>query len=210
VAGSAFEFFGTHYAPYPYTEFDIVATPTYALGIEYPGIIAITDRIYDLDDTLNGTPNEIVLETTVAHEAGHQWFYNLVGNDQLDEPWLDESLTQFVTWQYYADQYGRGGEAGFRDSLTGRWSRVNGEPIPIGLPVAEYEGVAYSAIVYGRGPLFFEALRERLGEENFETFLEDYVDTNSWGIGTGENMKALAEEHCSCNLTGLFDEWVTP
>ena len=27
----------------------------------------------------------------VAHEVGHQWFYNLVGNDQVDQPWLDEA-----------------------------------------------------------------------------------------------------------------------
>ena len=100
VAIQAFKVFGERYAPYPYTEFDIVSTPTYALGIEYPGIIALTENIYDIQGTANGTSIGVLMESTVAHEAGHQWFYNLVGNDQLDEPWLDESLTQFVTWQY--------------------------------------------------------------------------------------------------------------
>ena len=209
VAASAFEFFGEQYAPYPYTEFDIVSTPTYALGIEYPGVIAITNRIYAADGSTFGTSNSILMETTVAHEAGHQWFYNLVGNDQLDEPWLDESLTQFVTWQYYAAQHGRNGEIGFKESLAGRWARVY-ENIPIGMPVAEYEGATYSAIIYGRGAFFFEALRDKMGKKNFEAFMKDYVDSNSWGIGTGESMKALAEEHCNCSLTGLFDAWVTP
>ena len=210
VAAKAFDFFGSQYAPYPYTEFDIVSTPTYALGIEYPGVIAITDRIYQTNGSTYDTSNSILMETTVAHEAGHQWFYNLVGNDQLDEPWLDESLTQFVTWQYYADQYGQGGEEGFRESLAGRWARVSSEPIPIGMPVADYEGASYSAIIYGRGAFFFEALKDKLGEENFNSFMKDYVVSNSWGIGTGENMKALAEKHCKCNLTALFDAWVTP
>ena len=179
------------YAPYPYTEYDIVATPTYALGIEYPGIIAITDRIYDMDGSLSGTPNNIMMESTVAHEAGHQWFYNLVGNDQLDEPWLDELLTQFVTWQYYADQYGNGGANGFEQSLRGRWARVDSQPIPIGMPVAEYEGASYGAIIYGRGAFFFDALREEMGEKDFDAFMKDYVASNSWGIGTGENMKEI-------------------
>lgn len=207
---ASFELFGEWYGPYPYTEYDIVSTPTYALGIEYPGMTAITDRIYDLDGTLSGTPNSIILESTIVHEAGHQWFYNMVGNDQLDEPWLDESLTQFITWEYYAEQYGAGGASGFENSLRGRWARVDNQPIPIGLPVAEYEGADYSAIIYGRGTFFFEALREEMGEEDFNAFMKDYVASNSWGIGTGETMKELAEKQCECNLRELFDAWVTP
>ncbi|MBN1452671.1 MAG: M1 family metallopeptidase [Anaerolineales bacterium] len=210
VAIKSIEFFGGQYAPYPYTEFDIVSTPTYALGIEYPGIVAITDRIYDLDGNLSGNPNSVIMESTVAHEAGHQWFYNLVGNDQLDEPWLDESLTQFVTWEYFANRYGVGGASGFEQSLRGRWERVDNQPLPIGMPVADYEGSAYSAIIYGRGAFFFEALREELGEEDFSAFMKDYVTSNSWGIGTGENMKELAEDRCNCDLTALYVEWVSP
>lgn len=37
--------YGARYGPYPYTELDVVATSTLALGIEYPGIIAITLRV---------------------------------------------------------------------------------------------------------------------------------------------------------------------
>jgi aminopeptidase N len=210
VSIRSFEFFGEMYAPYPYTEYDIVATPTYALGIEYPGIIAITNRIYDMRGSVGDTSNIIMLEGTVAHEAGHQWFYNLVGNDQLDEPWLDESLVQFITWQYYADQYGANGANGWEESLRGRWYRVDLESIPIGMPVADYEGSVYSAIIYGRGAFFFEALRDEMGEDDFNTFMKDYTVSNAWGIVTGESLKALAEKHCKCNLTTLYDQWVTP
>jgi len=98
---------GARYSPYPYTEFDIVPTPTYALGIEYPGVVAITENLYDLTSTPYGLPNRTMMESVIVHEGAHQWFYNLVGNDQLDEPWLDESLAQFVTWVYYADKFRR-------------------------------------------------------------------------------------------------------
>ncbi|MEZ4517188.1 MAG: M1 family metallopeptidase [Chloroflexota bacterium] len=94
-------------APYPFTELDLVATPTSALGVEYPGIIANTERMYDITKTAaNGTPWSIYLESTTAHEVGHQWFYSLVGNDQLNEPWLDEALVQYATYHYYLDRYG--------------------------------------------------------------------------------------------------------
>jgi hypothetical protein len=210
VAARAIEVFSARYAPYPYTEFDVVSTPTLALGIEYPGITAIASRIYDLDADLRGTPTAIYLESTVAHEVGHQWFYNLVGGDQLDDPWLDESLTQFATLQYYRDQYGSNAADGFRGSLESRWGNVGYAKIPIGLPVAGYEGGAYGAIVYGRGPLFFEALQQEMGVNVFEAFLREYTETLSWGIATPEFLQSLAEEHCSCDLDQIFSEWVYP
>jgi hypothetical protein len=210
TASKAIKVFSNRYEPYPYTEFDIVSTPTLALGIEYPGMIAITSHIYDVDGDAGGTPMQAYLEATVAHETGHQWFYNLVGDDQLDDPWLDESLTQFVTLQYYEDQYGPQAAAGFKESLEARWAGVNYEKIPIGLPVAAYNGQEYSAIVYGRGPLFFVALREEIGVEAFNAFLMDYTKKLSWNIATPEFLQSLAEEHCTCNLDSIFQEWVYP
>jgi aminopeptidase N len=194
------EDYSQRYAPYPYTELDFVSTPTLALGIEYPGMIAITEWIV--------TPNDGYLEATIAHEVGHQWFYNLIGNDQLDDPWLDESLTQFITLQYFTDEYGEAGNQGFRQDLESRWASIGNADIPVGLPVREYSEVEYSGIVYGRGALFFEALREEMGAETFDAFMKDYTATNAWGISTPEELKAIAEENCNCDLTPIFEEWI--
>jgi aminopeptidase N len=173
-------------------------------------MIAITSRIYEIDQNFGNVPASVFLESTVAHEVGHQWFYNLVGGDQLDDPWLDESLTQFATLQYYADEYGAGGEQGFRYSLEERWGTVERKTIPIGLPVSEYFGAEYSAIVYGRGPLFFLALREQMGTQAFDAFLNEYTTTLAWDIATPDFLQSLAEKHCSCDLDTIFDEWVYP
>lgn len=210
LAAQALEALGQRYGAYPYTEFDLVATPTSALGIEYPGIIALAGWMYDLDVNLFGAAAQDLLEAVVVHEAGHQWFYSLVGNDQLDEPWLDESLTQFVTLQYYADVYGPLGASGFRQELSGRWSAVGFAEIPIGSPVAAYTDFEYSAIVYGRGALFFEALRAEMGQDAFDAFLQEYVARHAWGIATTESLRSLAEANCGCDLTALFEEWVYP
>jgi len=210
TAARAITDYSERYAPFPYTEFDIVATPTLALGIEYPGMIAIASRIYDINQDYRGTPASVYMEATVAHETGHQWFYNLVGDDQLDDPWLDESLAQFATLQYYTDEYGPNGAQGFRNSLEQRWDSVGHADIPIGLPVAKYSGQEYSAIVYGRGPLFFAALEEKMGPEVFDAFMKDYTQTLSWKIATPQLLQSLAEKHCSCDLNALFKEWVYP
>ncbi len=210
TAAEALRAFGKRYAPYPYTELDIVATPTLALGVEYPGLIAIANRLYGSGDELNGTSVEIYLEATVAHETGHQWFYNLVGSDQLNQPWLDESLTQFITWQYYLDRYGAGPAEAFKQSLEGRWARIDKAPIPIGQSVAAYDSTQYSAIVYGRGALFFFALRDQIGQAAFDVFLKDYTQKYTWELATTKGFKSLAEKDCNCNLTPLFQEWIAP
>ena len=205
---NAIESFSTRFAPYPFTELDIVATPTLALGIEYPGIIANRLGIYGAGNSNSGLPNQVLLESTTAHEVGHQWFYSLVGNDQLDEPWLDEALTQYATYLYYLDQYGEGEAQGFYQSLDGRWSSVDKAEIPIGLPVAAYSGAEYGAIIYGRGPIFFAKLAERMGQESFNEFLRDYTSVHKWGLATSESLKQMAEAHCNCDLTVLFSDWV--
>jgi len=150
----------------------------------------------------------VLLESAVAHETGHQWFYNVVGSDQVDEPWLDEALTQYVTALYYLDAYGEAGWVAYYSSCENRWKQVGRAEIPIGLPAGAYAGREYGPIVYGRGPLFIAALSDTMGVEVFDQFLRDYYQTHKWGIGTSEEFKQLAETHCRCDLTDLFKAWV--
>jgi hypothetical protein len=207
-ARGALQTYSERFGVYPYTEFDVVSTPMLALGMEYPGITAITLEVYDLDAAVRGVPAPVMMEGTVGHEVAHQWFYNVVGNDQIDEPWLDEAVVQYVTGLYYLDTYGEQGYQGWRGSWYDRWDRVDQAEIPIGLPVAGYEDGAYGAIVYGRGPLFVEALAQEMGQETFEGFLRDYTQSHTWDIGTGPAFRRLAEQHCQCDLSALFNEWV--
>jgi aminopeptidase N len=204
----ALQSLGQRLGPYPFTEFDIAPTPNLALGVEYPGATVIRAELYDPQAQFGDMPANFLMEGTVAHEVGHQWFYSTVGNDQLDEPWVDEALTQYVTYLYFLDTYGEAGADGFRQSFVDRWQRVDMADIPIGMPAGNYDGTEYGAIVYGRGPLFFLALADQMGQESFDTFLRDYYQQNKWGIASGADLKALAEEQCDCDLSPLFAEWV--
>ncbi|MCB0031926.1 MAG: hypothetical protein KDE28_28645, partial [Anaerolineales bacterium] len=185
-------------------ELDIVSTPTRALGIEYPGIVVIALRMYGPDNPFG----EQALESTTAHEVGHQWFYSLVGNDQLDHPWLDESLTQYATLLYFAGRYGDGGRQGFTGAMQSRFDNSGASGLPIGLPAAAYTPAEYSGIVYGLGPLFFVELEETLGAELFAQILQDYVATYRLRIASETSFQELAEQHCGCDLAPLFTEWV--
>jgi hypothetical protein len=208
AAQNALQIFGKRFGTYDYSEFDVIATPMRAGGVEYAGAVWINQQYFDLNSSTSGTPTSIYLESTVAHEAGHQWFYNAVGNDQFREAWLDEALVQYITGLYYLDVYGSAGFDGVRDSWYSRWNRVDMEQMPIGLPCGEYSDVEYGAIVYGRGPLFMQTLSETMGQANFDAFLKNYYQTYRWQIAQGTDFRQLAESQCNCDLTDLFDTWV--
>jgi hypothetical protein len=201
VAKASLADFSQRYAPYPYTELDIIPIVTDAGGVEFPGLVAMAENVYG-----GGSFQEVV----VTHEVGHQWFYNLVGNDTQDQPWLDESLAEFVTWQYYLDVHGPQGAQEYRDEVEGTWNMLGSQDIPIGQAVSDYSSSGYVSIVYGRGPLFFLALRDEISVTNFDSLMQDYTQAFTWKIATTADFKALAEKHCACDLTHLFDEWVTP
>ncbi|MGD2247561.1 MAG: M1 family metallopeptidase [Candidatus Methanofastidiosia archaeon] len=208
VAVDALNSYNNRIGVYPYTEFDIVSTSMWSAGMEYPGIVAISTRLYDPSEVVSGLPAHIMMQSVVAHETAHQWFYNVVGNDQIDEPWLDEAIVQYLTSFYYLDTHGEASAQLYIESWKDWWGDVSHEDIPVGLPSGAYTIDEYGPIVYGRGPLFVYVLADEMGQEIFNKFLRQYYMSYKWGIGTGEEFKRLAEEYCQCDLTELFDEWV--
>ena len=97
----AIEILSERVGDYPYTEFEVMSSPMRALGIEYPGMTSIVVDEFVAGEVMYGLPTENILESTLAHEVGHAWFYNVVGNDQQNEPWVDEALVQYLTYIYY-------------------------------------------------------------------------------------------------------------
>jgi aminopeptidase N len=210
AAEEAVRIFGERFGPYPYAELDVVATPMLALGIEYPGITGIASSLYEPGAQAGGRDALDVIRTTVAHEVAHQWFYNVVGSDQIDEPWLDEAFAQYATGLFLRDAYGDEAEQAYRESWLGRWDRVDRAEKPVGLPAGEYQGREYSAIVYGRGPLFLAALEEQLGRERMEEMLAEYTREFRWDITTTKDFRRVAETACGCDLSEQFAKWVYP
>lgn len=183
--------------PYPYLELDLVDVPGAFGGIEYPGLVSV--------GTL-GTPG--VIHPTV-HEVGHQWFYGLVGDDQLLEPWLDEAAATYTQVLYLEEQAGRGTATGMLADFRERLRTHPNPEQPIGLPVSGYpSGSDYGLFVYSKGALFFDALRAELGDELFFDFLQSYFEQYRYQIATAAGFQATAEQVCDCDLNSLFELWV--
>jgi peptidase M1-like protein len=187
--------------PYPFNELDIVDAPGAFGGIEYPGTIFI--------GVVGGVGGGPFFEVATVHEVGHQWFYSLIGDDQLLEPWLDEAAASYTEVLYDERVYGAAAATSALDDFWNSLGSADDPSLPIGLPVGKYPSENdYVAIVYGKGPLFFAALREALGDEKFFVFLHNYYRDYRYGFVTSKDFQAVAQQTCACDLGALFDLWV--
>jgi len=208
VGLDALDVFWNRYGPYPYTELDLVSTPMMAGGMEYSNIVALGLNNYNPMATAGGVQGSVFLEAAAAHEVGHQWFYNQVMNDQIHDPWMDEGMVQYATYLYFVDTYGQDDAQGFYASLEERWGLVENAPIPIGRSAGDYSQIEYSAIIYGRAPLFMDALRQEMGEQAFSDFLKNYVETYRWQEVTPQDFLLTLEQSCDCDLNAIFAQWI--
>jgi len=208
VGVNALKTYNDRLGTYPYTELDLVGTPMDAGGMEYSGIVAMGIQYYDPDVVFSGLPAFTYLESIVAHEVAHEWFFNIIMDDQIDEPWIDEGMAQFLTSLYYEDTYGPSAASSYRESWYSRWNRVDSKLMPIGLPVRDYTEAEYGAIIYGRAPLFIQSLHDDIGEEVFSEFLHTLFVEYEWSILTTGEFRSLAEEVCNCDLQEDFETWV--
>ena len=131
------------------------------------------------------------------------------GADQLQEPWIDESLAQYAYYLYCRDRYGDAAAA--QRDIADAWDRLRRAEIPIGRPVSAYTLRQYRAIIYGRAPLFLEALARLMGEEPFELFLRELLRPYRWRLVDGQGFKSLAVELGGSDpdaLERLWRQWV--
>jgi len=202
TAADALRVFADLFGPYPYSELDVVETPNYLGGMEYPGLVVVQDSLY---------PGVTGVEWLTAHEVAHQWWFGLVGSDQVTHPWLDEALTQYSTMLYYeraysAERAARIRYVEFEQVHQGLIRR--GRDLPIGLPADEYAPGLYWDVVYDKGALYFHALRERTGDDAFFRILRTYYERHRYGIATPETFLDAVETVTGDRHMDLFAEWV--
>ncbi len=202
-AAAALRIYSDLFGPYPYAELDVVSGPIEFRGMEYPGLFELGYKLYGA--------NADELEFRIAHETAHQWWYNLVGNDPVNAPWLDEGLAEYST--YFYRELTRGPAAADRLAQR-RWQaaweslRDRGLDDVVNQPVEAFQG-NYETLVYGKAALFHHLLRQAMGEDAYLTLLRRYVATYRFRQATPDDFMALAEEIGGPQVRELYDKWIT-
>ncbi len=148
---------------YPYRRYT-VSESSGDISMESPGHIWIE----------RGTPDWNVPFLTV-HETAHQWFYGVVGNDQVREPFADEAMTEFITRWFLG---------AFRDSRCPKDRLDRG--------IAGYTASCFYEVVYVQGANFIDRLRADVGDQRFWAAVRDYWNANRFEFGgTVELLESL-------------------
>ncbi|HRW06543.1 MAG TPA: M1 family metallopeptidase [Caldilineaceae bacterium] len=203
-AVASLRIFSDEFGPYPYRDMRVAPAPLYFRGMEYPQVSLLGVEVYNR--------YQDQLEPLLAHEVAHQWWYQIVHNDPVNEPWLDEALAEYSMLLYLEEL--RGDDDAGQLKLS-RWDnpvrgmRTEGDATLINQAVMDFESSSlYETVIYAKGALFYDSIRQTLGDRRFKRFLRTYFADHRYGIVTTDDWLKEIRALNTPALEVLYEEWV--
>jgi len=187
IAEESLKYFSATIGEYPYKELSVVETGFIYGGMEYSGLVFISDALAEKE-----------YKEVIVHEIAHQWWYSAVGNNQLEEGYIDEGLAEYSTLLFFENnpQYEKTRAKMIKDTqgtykiFYGIYNQVFGKADTtmnrkLDKFGSEFE---YVSIAYVKGCLMFESLRQFSGDKMFFAFLKNLYRDNKFMIIGGEDL----------------------
>lgn len=186
VAADAIALYEMRFGACPHERI-VVVEGDFPDGMEFSGLVFVSEAWFR---TWKNMPNDWLTLITV-HEIAHQWWYDLIANDQGRYPFLDEALATYSELLFFEHYY--------PEQVEWWWDfrvRVQQPMGNVDTPVYAFQAVRpYINAVYLRGALMMQDLRETLGDDVFFAWLEQYAagmtqqiayPKDFWGVLTPE------------------------
>ncbi|MCZ6596725.1 MAG: M1 family metallopeptidase [Planctomycetota bacterium] len=180
ATSTALFFYGLWFGEYPYEHVTVI-DPAWggggAGGMEYPTLFTCGTKLFTTEDMYRP-------ESVTVHEAGHQFWYGLVGNNEFEAAWLDEGFNSYTDSEALLREYG--------PSRSVTWYA----DLPVdGVPVAALSGGGKlaEALTLRRIPMPFgmplkpvrpSGFLDRWRDQPRLTFVQEWSDPR-WGDRTG-------------------------
>ena len=181
AAIKALEFFSERFGKYHYDTFTVAENELNAGGIEYPLLCFLSDGM-ELSDRLY----------TVVHETAHQWWYGVVGNDQINESYLDESLAEYSTYTFFDEhpEFGISGDdiirlaASAASVCENSLSASDKNFVPaVKMPLDGFKSeYVYVNMVYNKGLVMMKSVENLIGRKKTTAALEKYFKNNYFKV----------------------------
>lgn len=183
--------FNNKFGKYPYGQLSVVQT-SFPSGMEYPGIVYIGDNYYNKNSIGS-------LELVIVHEIAHQWWYGIIGNDEIDEAWLDESLATYSEYIYAYEEYGEkvAGDY-YKNNIENNYElqKEYMDDTKVLKSLSEFKGWHdYGPLVYSRGAMMIYDIEDQFGREKVYDILKKYFDEYKFkNANTNNFLKIVGEK----------------
>ena len=154
ISRHALEFYSKLWAPYPFPVFTLQDGPS--AGMEYPMVINSNQGAAD-------------------HEAGHQWWPMMVGNNETWYGWMDEGFNQYMNELSRADTAGTAPRLNGNGQSYGNTSGAETEA-PM-MWIANDAGTGYGFQTYSKAPLMLSMLGGMVGDAEVQRAHSEYTKT---------------------------------
>lgn len=192
------QYYGAHVGAYPYTTLKAVEGDMHAGGgMEYPTITVI-DKGANSD-----------LARVLIHEAGHNWFYGILGTNERRNPWMDEGFNSFYenkTHQFYQDSLKKNYTyVPGMDKIVCLQQQATGIDQCVLLKADSFTMNNYLGDVYVKTPMLLAYLEQYLGADTFKYAMQQYYDTWKFKHPQPNDFRAIIEQSSSKNTDWFFD-----
>jgi len=215
-AKDALDYYGRWYGRYPYSSLTVCGGYMAAGGgMEYPNLVIISSG----EDRMTRS-----LEMTVMHEIGHQWFYGMLANNEMDQPWMDEGFNSFSEERYFEEKYGPKANylahprlQRYLPELTDRYTgyflyhmfAANRMEQPIATKACQVrEPTLYAVTAYKKPAMMLWWLRDYLGNEPFDRLMKEYFRRFCYRHVSWEDFLQLADSLTGRSLSKLTEPWI--
>ena len=193
TAVKSLNYYSENFSKYPYGEYVVCEADFIYGGMEYPCLTFIDEKLVGEDR-----------DYCIAHETAHQWWYSIVGVNQIEEGYIDEGLTEYSTVRFLSDnsEYNTS-----KEELLKKVKNAYGEIRKI---VAKTGGKSkpemqrnlkdfssdldYVSIAYYRSQIMFFELENYMGKGKFNRFLKEILNKYSYKNINTAKMLEIAEK----------------
>ena len=219
AAAAALKYYGEWYGAYPYPSLTIV-DPVFQSnsgGMEYPTIFTAGTRW--LSPRYSNDPEYVVL-----HEAGHQFWYGLVANNEVEFGWMDEGINEytdsrvqdvalqpnfflqrffgdFIPWQYRDIPLKRATDTNYMSTY-----RRNPDRDSIAMPTASLWPGTHQNMSYHKTALMLHTLERIYTWEVMQRVLSIFFSKWKFGHPTPDDFFAVLDQVTGKDHTWFVDQ----
>ncbi|MFC1770673.1 M1 family aminopeptidase [Candidatus Margulisiibacteriota bacterium] len=236
IAAEAVEYYSKHFSLPGFSKINIINSPFSGMwGMAADGTVILGDHAFSTAHILVQNYLNRFISHLVAHEVGHLWAGIGVPVDHNRENVFSEGLTEYITYAYFEDKFGKyknlfepkspawasyfltttmeglGSAASFtaRDNIHFDYMKSvrDGWDEPVIIDIEDSNLNTMFIKDYRKGFILFSNLENFVGKKVFRKSLREYFNSYSAANSNADFFQSILEKNSTQDLDPYFSAW---